>query len=361
MIRNIRLEDIPPIASLDDRAHSWKYHALQALDEACYQDLHGYVDEVRSARQFVVDRANETDGPRRWELAISDQDEVVGMAGVALPSSHDQDKAVAQLCVHPGVRRRGVGTALLQWCEDQAADAGRNQMVVEAIYGAREDLPPYLRTQRQSQAPASAAYVGFLASSGYELAHAARRSVLELPVDQDTMDTLLADALAHAWGYRLHSWRCGIPEEWIEPYARLREAFSRDAPSGMVEWEKEVWDRHKVLRQVKDLNDQGLVSLIAATEHVATGELVGYTELRWPQAVPFDGSVQWITIVLGAHRGHRLGMWMKLANLSAMAQERPDICRVHTDNAQINAPMLDINVAMGFYPAGGIATMRKFF
>ena len=54
------------------------------------------------------------------------------------------------------------------------------------------------------------------------------------------------------------------------------------------------------------------------------------------------------TLVHGDHRGHRLGMLVKVANLEAMAAERPSTRRVHTWNAGENQWMLAINVALGF-------------
>ena len=54
------------------------------------------------------------------------------------------------------------------------------------------------------------------------------------------------------------------------------------------------------------------------------------------------------TLVLREHRGHGLGMLTKIAVLDALATVRPDAERIHTWNAQENAHMLAINVALGF-------------
>jgi GNAT superfamily N-acetyltransferase len=64
------------------------------------------------------------------------------------------------------------------------------------------------------------------------------------------------------------------------------------------------------------------------------------------------------TVVLPAHRGHRLGMLVKAVNLQAHARLRPDTRRIYTWNNEDNAHMLAINVALGFRPAGGSAEMQ---
>jgi hypothetical protein len=52
--------------------------------------------------------------------------------------------------------------------------------------------------------------------------------------------------------------------------------------------------------------------------------------------------------VLGPHRGHRLGLLLKVANLLRLHEREPRIDRIITWNATSNSHMLDINRAMGF-------------
>ena len=56
------------------------------------------------------------------------------------------------------------------------------------------------------------------------------------------------------------------------------------------------------------------------------------------------------TAVLPAHRGHRLGVWMKAANLSRLTADHPRISRVTTSNAADNEHMLRVNQQVGFKP-----------
>ena len=59
---------------------------------------------------------------------------------------------------------------------------------------------------------------------------------------------------------------------------------------------------------------------------------------------------QWDTIVAGAHRGHRLGLLTKTANLQLLRQAQPEVRWINTWNAESNAHMVGINERLGFQP-----------
>ena len=54
------------------------------------------------------------------------------------------------------------------------------------------------------------------------------------------------------------------------------------------------------------------------------------------------------TVVEPKHRGHRLGLAIKLANLDLLAKSAPDVRVIVTGNASVNAPMIAVNEMMGF-------------
>ncbi len=86
-------------------------------------------------------------------------------------------------------------------------------------------------------------------------------------------------------------------------------------------------------------------------EHLPTGRLVACTELLLAADSP-EQAWQMLTVVDPAHRGHRLGLAVKLANLDALAGRRPGVRLIVTDNAAVNAPMIAVNDMMGFEVAG---------
>ena len=56
--------------------------------------------------------------------------------------------------------------------------------------------------------------------------------------------------------------------------------------------------------------------------------------------------------MLRDHRGHRLGMLVKAANLVQLLRSPRDATAVTTFNAEDNRPMLDVNEALGFEAIG---------
>ena len=58
--------------------------------------------------------------------------------------------------------------------------------------------------------------------------------------------------------------------------------------------------------------------------------------------------LQWGTFVHREHRGHRLGLATKAANLRAVQAARDDLTLVTTQNAETNDYMVSINERMGF-------------
>ncbi len=95
----------------------------------------------------------------------------------------------------------------------------------------------------------------------------------------------------------------------------------------------------------------GVQSAVTAAAHRPTGELVAYTVLNWRPGVP-ESIAQQDTLVSSAHRGHRLSMLTKVANLRRAHSRWPSARSVLTWNANENQHMLAINIALGIKPAG---------
>lgn len=131
-----------------------------------------------------------------------------------------------------------------------------------------------------------------------------------------------------------------------------------DAPAAGVEQEAAYWDADRVREVESRWAAAGVDTLTTAAQHVGTGELAGYTEL-----VRFrghhDSAIQEDTVVVEAHRGHRLGMHLKVANLRLVAEHWPLVRRIHTWNADENQYMRSINVALGFRPESSEGGWQK--
>jgi len=186
--------------------------------------------------------------------------------------------------------------------------------------------------------------------------------VLDLPADGALLAGLEAQATAASGpDYRVVTWTDAAPERWVDAYGVLFTRMSTDVPLGGLDIEEDVWDAARVRDFEATHAEAGHRLLVAAAEHIPTGTLAAYTVLvvRAGEAGDPDAVFQDSTLALKEHRGHRLGMLVKVANVRAVQAAFPGAERIHTWNAEENEHMLAINVAMGFRPAGISAAWQK--
>ncbi|SFN52283.1 GNAT family N-acetyltransferase [Mycetocola miduiensis] len=255
-------------------------------------------------------------------------------------------------------RRQGVGTSLLRVLEASAAADGLRVLQSWSLHlpTASDDVlvPPtgFGAIERGSAA------VRFAQAHGYRLEQVGRMSRIDLPVDPDILAAKRADAAAHATGYEVVQWVGRCPDKWLTDMALVHQRMSTDAPSAALEFAEEDWDEER-MRNLDDMNEAGgRVNLTSAALHVASGRLVGFTDIALPEHEGRPAS-QEDTLVLKEHRGHRLGMLLKVANLELLMRVSPVTPRITTFNAEENRPMLDVNEAVGFVPTAYEAGWKK--
>jgi RimJ/RimL family protein N-acetyltransferase len=88
------------------------------------------------------------------------------------------------------------------------------------------------------------------------------------------------------------------------------------------------------------------------------GRLVAYTDLVLT-VHESERAYQWGTLVRPDHRGHRLGLAVKVANLRVLQESQPQITTVVTYNADVNAPMVAVNEQLGFVPVQWMGELQK--
>jgi hypothetical protein len=97
--------------------------------------------------------------------------------------------------------------------------------------------------------------------------------------------------------------------------------MSTDPPLGAVDWRPEVWDRERVVRAYGQMvRGQQLYTTLA--RHIDSAEIAAFTQLKAPYHKP-EVVFQENTLVLGNHRGHALGLWIKAANCAMISREGP--------------------------------------
>ena len=254
----------------------------------------------------------------------------------------DPTTAWSMVSVLPHYRGRGIGRALADHVEQFARDQGRSKLIG---YVASPDNPGERIPSPTGfgSVPAGNREVRFLLERGYQLQQVERGSRLPLPI---TLEVPVP-----ASGYRLHYWIDHTPPEWLDDMALMHTRMSTDAPSAGLEEPEDIWSVERLLAVEAAGAKSPRSMLTAAVEHEPTGRLAGFTSLSVPRET--DRAVhQDDTLVLREHRGHRLGMLLKVANLVHLNRERPGHPSVVTFNAEENRFMLDVNEAVGFVPMG---------
>ena len=268
---------------------------------------------------------------------------VVGAAGLALPLKDNAHLADVAVYVAPDERRKGVGSALLAELEARATARSRRTLLAETSWAA--------------SAPADGTGhpgVEFARKHGYALALGDRESVLDLPVAEELLDRLAAQAPED--DYVLRSWIGPVPEDIVAEWAELSSSLDTEAPTGDLDIEAETPDVAQIRESEELVAAQGRTSFCVVAL-APDGRVAAYSQL----VVSGDdaSAYQWGTLVRREDRGHRLGMRVKLENLCRLHREMPGTPRVVTYNAESNVHMLAVNVALGFRPSGRLAELQK--
>ncbi|BDZ56130.1 GNAT family N-acetyltransferase [Agromyces marinus] len=263
---------------------------------------------------------------------------------------------ITMVGVDPGHRRRGLGGAVLEAVEASARDAGRETTLLISEHrtddGSGERIRP---PQGEASLPADAPAVRFARSRGYRLGQLLVASALPV-AGRAAHFRGLARHAARDDGYRLEAWRERTPDEHLDAFAAARSQMVAEAPSGGVDFADEHWDAARIRDDEARATKAGRTHLTVAAI-AADGEVAGFTILTL--APGKHGAYQDDTLVLGPHRGHGLGMRMKLANLVALTETAPERTSVYTWNADENGPMLAINRGLGFRPHSIQATWQR--
>ena len=265
------------------------------------------------------------DHPEAW-LARDAAGQACGWYSLAFPERENTHLAYLSPLVDPAYRRHGIGTGLVRHAAEQAHQRGRTLITAESRQGSPGEAFARALGARQG------------------ISEACR--VLQLKTVPDGhLARLRSQAQAAAVGYSLMSWEGPVPDRYLVQVARLNQAMN-DAPRS-AEHEGLRWDVARVREDQARVAAHGVSYYTVAACCERTGELVAMTQLGVDPLLP-DCGFQELTVVARTHRGHRLGLLVKVAMLELLAGHEPLLERIFTGNADTNAHMIAINTELGF-------------
>ena len=260
----------------------------------------------------------------------------VAALAVDMPKHDNLDLFWMQLQVHPEHRRQGHGTAVMSAALQMARRAGRHIIWAESVEddpGARKFVERF----------------GF----GYASRDARRRQWLA-EVDRDQIARLLAESQAAAANYHLVRLLPPVPDATLQEMVEVTAAIN-DAPMGTLTFEDEVFDLGRLQDIETARTRKGHRSYRVIARHRSTGEVGGHTQVVVSPRRPHIG-YQADTAVSRAHRGHRLGLLLKIDMMRWLAEAEPELEVLETWNNADNRFMIGVNELLGYRLSNTFAT-----
>jgi RimJ/RimL family protein N-acetyltransferase/GNAT superfamily N-acetyltransferase len=263
--------------------------------------------------------------PQCW-FASTDSGVPLGCYALDLPTRENRQNGFINLLVGAGSRRRGVGTALLAHAGRQAEASGRTLLMGHA----------------RVDAPGSA----FAAAAGAEPAMRDARRILDVGPDlRARLPGLRAEAESRSAGYSLRRWIGLTPDDLVASACALNAAMA-DAPH-TDSYEPISWDADRLRAAEQRSVLQGTREYSIAAIQEGTGEMAAVTQVTVDPAGAPGWAYQQLTAVTRPHRGHRLGLLLKVAMLEWLQEAEPQLRHIMTFNAVPNEHMIAVNEALG--------------
>lgn len=265
---------------------------------------------------------------------------------IQLPMTDRADTASVEVAVLPEEQRRGYGSVVLECLLDLAREAGRTLVEAEASF-------PY----EAAADGAGEAGPEFLRHHGFTFGLGDVQRVLALPVADALLAELAVEAGPHHAAYRLRSMVGAIPDDLVESFVALESRLSVEAPMGELTREPTT-SNVSAYRDRETLMVEQHRTKVSTVALAADGTVAAYTDVGIPFEEP-GRCYQWGTLVAREHRGHRLGLAVKAANIALLQREFPDRHTLVTYNAEVNSHMIGINERFGFRPVERLGELQR--
>ena len=339
-----RLTDlaIVPVDPFDDAAVA-AWHRVYAEAQLAGNEEHATPWQLEEMRVLLQDAGTRIE-VAAWSGLRAGRHVAAGFLRMPLQDNLERCEVAVQ--VLPSDRRRGIGRALAGRLEEEARALGRSVLYAEISWdvgGGSEG------TDR--------AGAEFARAVGFDLALRDVQRELALPVADQVLAAWAEEAAPYHAAYTLRSFVGAVPDDLVEGWATLLASLSTEAPTGEMDLEPETISVEEQRDAEAVIRKQGRTKYNTVALD-PTGEVVGYTDIATTVHEP-GRAYQWGTLVRRDHRGNRLGLAVKVANLRLLQRERPDITRLITWNAEENGHMVAVNERLGFRPVARLGEFQK--
>ena len=306
----------------DNALHGW-WQTSHAAHQGRPIDMYPPWEQSRESRQL--------ESPENDQVLLGayDGDDLLGSAVLVLPLLGNTGSAFADVTVLPASRRRGVGSALLGRIEEISRARGRRYLIGGAV------TPP----------GGSSAGLEFARAAGFDVVNREGLKALDLDdhPDWSPLDARVAERIG---GYRIVQWQDRTPDEHVEGLCVALSSFLGMVPTGELALEDSEWTPQR-LRDNEARSARLGRRVFAAAGIAPDGTLAAYTDCSVEAARPTRATID-VTFALPEHRGHSLGLAVKLANHRSLRAAVAECRTVLTDNADTNVHMNAVNDAMGY-------------
>lgn len=243
----------------------------------------------------------------------------------------NRELAWSDVQVRPDHRRQGLGGAMLTALREHAIADGRTTLGLwgweseaRSAFAARHGLPQ-------------------------KAVEVCRRQVLA-DVSRDALAAAYDDARPHAAAYDLLRLPPRSDDALLPALGELTAAIN-DAPTDDLDIEDEVFPPERIRAYEDAQHAQGHLLHRVVARHRDTGQLGGQSIVAVDLERPTIAE-QHDTSVAADHRGHRLGLLLKLEVLRWLAEEQPQVATIDTWNAESNDRMIGVNELLGYRVVG---------
>ena len=291
----------------------------------------------------VARTALPADNPERDTtlLGAFDGDAMVGSALVQVPLKENLHTCGLDIFVVPTRRREGIGTAVLADVEAVAVAHGRTTLQCEGYVAPGETGPAEQ----------------FALARGYVVASRESLKVLHLDDYLARRESLVRDLGAVADDYTLVTFDTVCPDEHLVSFGRLLGMLIAEIPLGELDLQDSEWTPARLRaaeRRCTEIGRHVLTALAIAPD----GSVAGSSDVRVNEADPTRGQIG-ITLVDPVHRGHRLGLALKIATQDLLLATYPRCASVETCNAEVNTHMNAVNEALGYRTIETLLELQK--